>query len=129
MALVSSSRPQRSPGFPIRRVAGWQGIATLFVALVAGVWAGAHGALSAVLGGLVNISAGVVFAVLIAVNPSATAAGTLRTMLRAEAGKIIVIVLGLWLVLTTYGDVVHAAFFSAFVITVLVSQAAILVQD
>jgi ATP synthase protein I len=129
VALVSSFQPHRSPGFPIRRVAGWQGIATLLVALVAGVWAGGHGALSAVLGGIVNISAGVVFAVLIALNPSATAAGTLRTMLRAEAGKITVIVLQLWLVLTTYGEVVHAAFFSAFVITVLVSQAAILVQD
>ena len=53
----------------------------------------------------------------------------MRTMLRAEAGKIIAIVLQLWLVLTTYGEVVHAAFFSAFVVTVLVSQAAILVQD
>ena len=85
--------------------------------------------MSAILGGIVNISAGAVFAVLIALNPSATATGTLRTMLRAEAGKITVIVLQLWLVLTNYRDVVHAAFFSAFVVTVLVSQAAILVQD
>ena len=124
-----TSRPNRSPGFPIRRVAAWQGLATLALAAVAGVWAGWHGALSAVLGGLVNIAAGVVFTVLIALNPSTTALGTVRTMLRAEAGKIAVIVLQLWLVLTTYRDVVHAAFFSAFVLTVLVSQAAILVQD
>ncbi len=66
---------------------------------------------------------------LIAINAQPTAAATVRTMLRAEAGKIIAIVLQLWLVLTTYGEVVHAAFFSAFVVTVLVSQAAILVQD
>jgi ATP synthase protein I len=104
-------------------------MATLALAVVAGVWAGWHGALSAVLGGVVNIAAGAVFAVLIALNPSATATGTVRTMLRAEAGKITVIVLQLWLVLTNYRDVVHAAFFSAFVVTVLVSQAAILVQD
>jgi hypothetical protein len=52
-----------------------------------------------------------------------------RTALRAEAAKIAVIVLQLWLILTTYRDVVHVAFFSAFVITVLVSQAAILVRD
>ena len=104
-------------------------MATLAIAIVAGVWAGFHGALSAVLGGVVNIAAGAVFAVLIALNPSATAEGTVRTMLRAEAGKITVIVLQLWLMLTTYRDVVHAAFFSAFVVTVLVSQAAILVQD
>jgi ATP synthase protein I len=127
--LVLTPRPKRSPGFPIRRVAAWQAVATLALAVVAGLWAGWHGALSAVLGGVVNIAAGAVFAVLIALNPSATATGTVRTMLRAEAGKITVIVLQLWLVLTTYRDVVHAAFFSAFVVTVLVSQAAILVRD
>jgi len=126
---VLTSRPNRSPGFPVRRVAVWQAMATLGLAVVAGAWSGWHGALSAILGGIVNISAGAVFAVLLALNPSATATGTVRTMLRAEAGKITVIVLQLWLVLTNYRDVVHAAFFSAFVVTVLVSQAAILVQD
>jgi len=50
-------------------------------------------------------------------------------MLRAEAVKIAVIVFQLWLVLTTYGDVVQAALFSAFVVTVLVSQAGILIRD
>jgi ATP synthase protein I len=104
-------------------------MATLVLAVVAGLWAGWHGALSAALGGLVNIAAGAVFAFLIALNPSATATGTVRTMLRAEAGKITVIVLQLWLVLTMYKDVVHAAFFTAFVVTVLVSQTAILVKD
>jgi ATP synthase protein I len=127
--LVLTPRPLSSPGFPIRRVAGWQATATLVLAVVAGLWTGWQGALSAVLGGIVNISAGTVFAILIALNPSASATGTVRTMLRAEAGKITVIVLQLWLVLTNYRDVVHAAFFSAFVVTVLVAQAAILVQD
>ncbi|MEP6942578.1 MAG: ATP synthase subunit I [Betaproteobacteria bacterium] len=129
MAATSSTRPERTPAFPLRRVAGWQASATLLIAALAGFWAGWHGALSAVLGGLVNISAGAVFTVLIAINAQPTAAATVRTMLRAEAGKIIAIVLQLWLVLTSYGEVVHAAFFSAFVVTVLVSQAAILVQD
>lgn len=124
-----TSLPNRSPSFPLRRVAVWQGVATLLVAAVAAVWAGGQGALSAALGGVVNISAGAVFAVLVALGRPDSAVGTVRTMLRAEAGKITVIVLQLWLVLTTYRDVVHAAFFSAFVVTVLVSQAAILVQD
>ena len=124
-----TSPPNRSPGFPLRRVAGWQAMATLSVAAIAAVWAGWHGALSATLGGAVNISAGAVFAVLVALGRSDSALGTVRTMLRAEAGKIMMIVLQLWLILTTYRDVVHAAFFSAFVVTVLVSQAAILVQD
>jgi len=128
-ALALTSRPNRPPSFPIRRVAVWQALATLAVATVAGAWAGWQGALSAVLGGVINIAAGAVFAMLLALNPTATATGTVRTLLRAEAAKIAVIVLQLWLVLTTYRDVVHAAFFSAFVVTVLVSQAAILVQD
>lgn len=85
--------------------------------------------LSALLGGVVNIAAGVVFTVLIALDGSANPARTVRTALRAEGAKIAVIVFQLWLILTTYRDVVHAAFFSAFVVTVLVSQAAILVRD
>lgn len=104
-------------------------MATLLVAAIAAVWTGWQGALSATLGGAVNIAAGAVFAVLVALGRSDSAFGTVRTMLRAEAGKITMIVLQLWLILTTYRDVVHVAFFSAFVVTVLVSQAAILVQD
>jgi hypothetical protein len=38
-------------------------------------------------------------------------------------------VVQLWLILTAYHDVVHAAFFAAFVLTVLVTQAAILIRD
>lgn len=126
MSLPQSKRPSR---YPIRRVAVWQAIASLLIAAVAGWWAGWHGVLSALLGGVVNISAGVVFTVLTALDRSVSAMATVGTMLRAEAAKIAVIVLQLWLILTTYRDVVHVAFFSAFVVTVLVSQAAILVRD
>jgi len=126
LSISQNDLPSR---YPIRRVAAWQGIAALAIAAIAGWWAGWHGALSAILGGVINIAAGVVFAVLIAIDRSATAVATVRTMLRAEAAKIAVIVLQLWLILTTYREVVHAAFFTAFVVTVLVSQAAILVRD
>jgi F0F1-type ATP synthase assembly protein I len=107
----------------------WQLIATLFVACVAAVWTGIGGALSALLGGVVNVSAAAVYAFLGRMGDISTAGAALRTMLRAEAVKIAVIVFQLWLVLTTYGDVVQAALFSAFVVTVLVSQAAILIRD
>ena len=126
---VSIPQSDHPPRFPVRRVAGWQAIASLLIAVIAGWWAGWHGALSALLGGLINIVAGVVFAVVIALDRAPSAVATVRTALRAEAAKIAVIVLQLWLILTTYRDVVHVAFFSAFVITVLVSQAAILVRD
>jgi len=58
-----------------------------------------------------------------------TAAATVRTMLRAEAAKIAVIVVLLGLALTGYRDMVPGAFIAAFVCTVLVSQAAILIRD
>lgn len=76
-----------------------------------------------------NVSAGVVFAMLVRLGRPTTAAATVHTMVRAEAAKIAVIVLQLGLVLTSYRDVVHGAFFAAFVITVFVSQAVILDRD
>ncbi len=53
----------------------------------------------------------------------------LVAMLRAEAAKILVIVGGLWLVLSVYKDIVPAAFFTAFVITVIVFSMAFFVRD
>ena len=76
-----------------------------------------------------NVTAGIVFAMLVGVGRAATVTATLRTMLRAEAAKITLIVLQLWLVLGGYGDVVPGAFFAAFIATLLVSQAAILIRD
>jgi ATP synthase protein I len=50
-------------------------------------------------------------------------------MLRAEGAKILVIILQLWLVLTTYKDVVLAALFAAFAITVLLFSTALLARE
>ncbi len=96
---------------------------------MAGWWAGLHGALSALLGGLVNVTAGVVYAVIVRLGGVRTPGDTVRTMIRAEAAKITLIVLQLWLVLTTYRDVVAAALIAAFIVTVLVSTAAIVMRD
>jgi ATP synthase protein I len=100
----------------------------VLIAVLAAWWTGWQGFVSGLLGGLVNVSAGVVFAMLVNIGPPTTAGGTLRTMIRAEAAKITVIVLQLWVVLGGYPEVVHAAFFAAFIVTVLVSQAAILIR-
>jgi len=114
---------------PIRNVLKWQALATLAIAAIGGMWAGVHGALSAVLGGVVNMSACVVFAVVVAISRPVSAGGTVATLFRAEAGKILVIVLQLWLVLTGYKDIVLAAFFAAFVVTVLLFRMALFVRD
>ena len=118
---------------PIRTVLLWQLVATLAVAAIAGWWAGGHGAVSAALGGAVNLAAGVVYAFLLGLGLGATrvpdAGLTLLAMLRAEGAKILVIIGGLWLVLTTYGNIVPAAFFTAFVVTVIVFSMAFFVRD
>jgi len=77
----------------------------------------------------VNVTAGIVFAMLVGLGRATTATATLRTMIRAEAAKITVIVLQLWLVLGGYGDVVPGAVLAAFVGTLLMSQAAILIRE
>jgi ATP synthase protein I len=114
---------------PYVTVLKWQALATGVIALIAYAWAGGHGALSALLGGLVNVTAGVVYAVIVFLGRSRTAPGTMATVFRAEAGKILVIILQLWLLLTTYQNVVTAAFFTAFVVTVLLFRVALFVRD
>lgn len=126
MATPDSARSP--PGFPVGRIAAWQLFATVAIAAIAGVGAGLHGALSALLGGLVNVTAGIVYAVVVSLSGSRAPGDTVRTMIRAEAAKITLIVLQLWLVLTTYRDVVTAALIAAFVVTVLVWTAAIVIR-
>jgi ATP synthase protein I len=114
---------------PIRTVLAWQALATVAIAVLAGVWAGPHAALSAVLGGIVTISSTVVYAFVLGIGPKASAGASVVTMLRAEGAKILVIVLQLWLVLATYKDVVAAALFTAFAVTVLLFSTAFLAKD
>ena len=114
---------------PIRIVLRWQVIVTVALTLVAGLLWGKDGALSAVLGGAVNIVAGGVYGWRVSRSEARSAGEALSTMFRAEGLKILLIIAGLLLVLTAYRDVVHAAFFATFMITVLVFAAAIAVRD
>lgn len=114
---------------PIRIVLRWQVIVTVALSLVAGLLWGRDGALSAVLGGAVNIAAGGIYGWRVSRSEARTAGEALATMFRAEGIKIALILGGLLLVLTQYRDIVHVAFFATFVITVGVFAAAIAVRD
>lgn len=114
---------------PIVRVTRWQALATAAITATAWLWAGGHAALSAALGGIVNISAALFFAVVLAISRPSSAGGTVAALFRAEAGKILVIVGQMYLVLTTYKEVVPAAFLASFVITVLLFRLALLDRD
>jgi ATP synthase protein I len=114
---------------PIRIVLRWQLIVTAVLTLAAALLWGKDGAVSAALGGVVNLVAGWLYGWRVSQGEARTAGEVLRTMLRAEAMKVLAIVAQLWIVLTVYRDIVHAAFFTAFVITVVVFAAAIAVRD
>ena len=107
----------------------WQAAATLIIAAIAGAWVGLHGALSALLGGVVNLSAGVVYAFVLAIAPGKTAGSTVAALFRAEGAKILVIIGQLWLVLANYREVVVPALLAAFVVTVLLFRVALFVRD
>lgn len=114
----------------IRTVLGWQLVATAALAVIAGLVAGAHGALSAALGGLISFAAGLGFAGVASLARSDSAGSVLIGALRAEAIKIVLIVLLLWLVLSTYKNIVVIAFFGTFIVaTVLFSAAALVRED
>jgi len=114
---------------PFRVVLRWQLIATVILVAFAALPWGVDGAVSAALGGAVNIVAGWAYGWRVAQGRKATAGDVLQTMFRAWGVKVLVIVLLIWLVLANYRDVVHAAFFLAFTVTVAVFAAAIAVSD
>jgi ATP synthase protein I len=114
---------------PIRIVLRWQLIVTVGLTLVAALLWGRDGAMSAALGGAVNYVAGWVYGWRVSQGEARTAGEALATMFKAEAIKILVIIAGLGLVLSSYKDIVHIAFFATFLITVGVFAAAIAVRD
>ena len=104
------------------RYMGWREAADLIIK-------GVEGAISAVLGGLINVVAGVVYFAIASMGEMKTAFATVRRMVRAEAGKIIVIVVVMSSVLRAYEGVVFVALFIAFAITALLPGVALLVPD
>lgn len=114
---------------PIRIVLGWQVVVTAVLTLVFAYLWGLDGALSAALGGAVNIVAGTAYALMAARSKAGSMGEALRGILRAEAVKIMLILIQLPLVLTLYKNIVHGAFFAVFVITVLVFAAAIAIRE
>ncbi len=114
---------------PIRIVLRWQVIVTAVLAVVGLILWGRDGALSAALGGAINVIAGWVYGWRVSQGEARTAGEALRTMFRAEGIKVLLIVVQLWAVLTSYRDIVHVAFFAAFVVTVGVFAAAIAVRE
>jgi ATP synthase protein I len=129
MVFEPQDRVFKRPIRPIRIVLQWQLIVTAALTLVAALLWGRDGAISAALGGAVNIVAGWAYGWRVSQGEAKSAGEALLAMFRAEAIKVVAIVVGLWLVLSNYRDIVHVAFFTTFVITVGVFAAAVAVRD
>lgn len=114
---------------PIRTVLRWQLLATAVLTLLAWIFGGVHGALSAALGGAVSVCAGGVSAIVAATGKTQSAGGVLIAALMAEGIKIGLIVILLWIVLAMYGDVVAPAFFGSFFVTILLFSMAFFVRE
>lgn len=114
---------------PLRIVMRWQFIATLAMMLVLGLISGLHGAMSALLGGVISMISAAAFAAIISRYRGSTAGGVLITAIKAEAAKVVVMVTLLWLVMTFYKDVVAVGFIGTFVLTVIIFGMALFVTD
>ena len=114
---------------PIRTVLQWQLIATAVLALLGGILAGEHGALSAALGGAVSLSAGWGSARVATTGRAESAGGVLVTALKAEGVKLGLIAILLGLVLAFYAEVVVPMFLGSFVMTILIFSMAFFVRE
>ena len=114
---------------PIRVVLRWQGIATVVLTAIAWLTSGGNGALSAALGGLVGIAAALGFAAVASLGGARDSGTALLSVLRAEAVKIALVIVLLWLVLTNYKDVAIAWFIGSFLASALILSIAPAVPD
>jgi ATP synthase protein I len=114
---------------PVYTVLRWQLAVTIVLVLVAAWFAGVHGAVSALAGGMVSITAGLAAAFVASRGDTKSAGGLVVGALRAEGVKIGLIAVLLWLVLKTYAEVVVIAFIASFLVTVLIFAMAFFVRD
>ena len=107
----------------------WQIAVTVVVAALAAAISGTHGAISATLGGLIVLVAGVASGVLVERRKGKTAGEMLFAAIVAEGIRIGLILIGLGLVFAIYKDVVPGSLIAAFITTVLIFSMAFFVRE
>jgi len=114
---------------PMRIALRWQVAATLALTLGAALLQGAQGALSAAGGGVVSVCAGVVAAYAASRGGARSAGGILAGALRAEAIRIGLAVLLLWILLKNYDEAVVGVVVGSFIVTMLIFTMAFFVRE
>ena len=112
-----------------RPVIGSQVLATIIIASIAAWITGVHGAISAALGGLISVIAGLAFVLLIARNKVRSPGEVLLVAFKAEAAKLFLAIALLWLVLTFYQNVVIVGVIGSFVVSILIFSMALFAGD
>lgn len=107
----------------------WQLAVTAVLTVLAGLMAGADGALSAALGGAVSLCAGWTSAVVAAKGKAQSAGGILFGALRAEGVKLGVMLVMLGAAFAAYEQMVAAAFLGTFVATAVIFSMAFFVRE
>ena len=131
-ALLGAKEPNamlRQLSKPIRTVLAWQAAATAVMTLAGAAFIGIDGALSAAAGGLVSIIAGLAAAFVASRGGGKSAGGVLAGALHAEAVKVGLIVLLLWLVLANYAEAMVVVVIGSFVVTMLIYSMAFFVRE
>ena len=114
---------------PVLTVLKWQLLATMALVFVSAFIAGRHGAVSALAGGAISMTAGMVAALVASLGSARSPGSVLMSALRAEAVKLALGVTLLWLVLTSYSDAVVGALVASFVVTLLIFGMAFFVRE
>ena len=112
-----------------RPVIGLQVLCTAAASMLSAWLAGLHGAISAALGGSIGIIAGLAFVALAARSKPKSAGEALYAALKAEAVKVVLMIVLLWVVLATYKSVVAIGLIGTFIATVLIFTMAVWVRD
>lgn len=114
---------------PLLIVLRWQLLITIVIAIALLPLVNLQSALSAFLGGMVSLISSAAFAIIVSRHKGFTADGTVRTALRAEAVKIILTIILLWLVFKFYDNLNAVAFIGTFILTVIAHSMALFVSD
>ena len=112
-----------------RPVVGSQVLATIIIASIAAWVTGVHGAISAALGGLISIVAGLVFVLLTARYKVRSAGEVLLVAFKAEAAKLFLAISLLLLVLALYQEVVVVGLIGSFVVSILIFSMVLFAGD
>lgn len=120
---------RRALGKPIRTVFIWQLVAAAAMTLAAALLAGERGALSAAAGSAVGVIASLAAALVASLSKAKSAGGILVGALRAEAVRLGVALLLVWLVLTNYREAAVGVLLGAFVVTMLIFSMAFFVRE